>query len=428
MSNGGDKNVYWIHRRDRVVATLHKLLQQCPIVVTQENDHPVWIWKQLQEHQTTLQDSDATSQSKSSSIQMHKWSQAGKPSRRFYISRLHDALVASNMINESVAESSGNKAALTEQKYQQVNQFFLDSNNNALRQQLMTEQGLTCTTNFEEGVVDAIEEGANHLYQNDESLTVYYDASKVELLSASSPTEPIHQLEFRLKEAASDKVFTVFPAHLKSGESLKDERRRVQELEPILQQAQNATNPIVVMDSNHSMNYEETIRQEETPADDELFLTELIQKSNFMNLIPQEGNENLKMRHAQGGQPKKFGSLMFDAIDKILVPLVSNSAQPSRPIVLSDDVFVKYPPAHRECLLELRNNPHLRKILKDTCIQQKWGPNMENNAVDMSVWDKDFAEKVEQECGGLHNLLMGLYPNAQAPSDHPPVAAIVHLL
>ena len=47
--------------------------------------------------------------------------------------------------------------------------------------------------------------------------------------------------------------------------------------------------------------------------------TNVVKEYGFHNIIPTKGNECFKMRHAKGSQPKKFGNLMFDTIDKILI-------------------------------------------------------------------------------------------------------------
>merc|ERR1712232_841954 len=158
---------------------------------------------------------------------------------------------------------------------------------------------------------------------------------------------------------------------------------------------------------------------------DLLFTSHLIEKYSFKNVVSEsDGNhKSYKMRHAQGAQPKKFGELMFDAIDKILLPKDTKYEE----LEISKDCFKKLSQA--EVLLVIRQDPKVREALKSVCVDQKWGDDMSKN--NTSPWDgickeKKFSSQVEGS-ERLKKMLLELYPNKLAPSDPPPVGSTVYL-
>ena len=131
-------------------------------------------------------------------------------------------------------------------------------------------------------------------------------------------------------------LFSVYGAHLKSGEAYASEAKRCGQLEGILRHMQGkgvngdsdgaaapiepVQNPILAMDSNNSLFYEAEYTPAATGAADPVTVSKLLDQYGFRDTLRnQSGLECFKMRHNQGGQPKKFFNIMFDRIDKIVV-------------------------------------------------------------------------------------------------------------
>jgi len=384
VSLGGDSNTIWKNRRFKIVDTLSKMLKNATFIATQENDHPYWILHHLQK-------SDP-------SIRMVYWTKPQSPGKLntsawFYITRLYDELC-----NRSDLKKDGN---LNEQdKYKKMNAYLQDKE--GLRNEL-TSDGFTCTLNGEEFVSDR---NAKDLYWQAEGIALYYRSDLVSLLNTSDD-ESIFQCEFQLRNGP---IVTIFPMHLLSGEKEKKEIKRVKQLKPILELASNVSNPIFLMDSNTCQLYETGFSLESKDC-----VSGLIDEFGFNNVISEgTNNQCFKMRHAQGGQPAKFGSLMFDTIDKILIRKDMVGAE------LQSTYFRKFSPDNREKILSWRVNSSHRDQLKKVCIEdgRSWGPNMEKNSVTA------FDEFIGYKTRGIFNQL---YPNEGAPSDHPPVLAEIHI-
>ena len=182
-------------------------------------------------------------------------------------------------------------------------------------------------------------------------------------------------------------VFNVTVGHLKSGEDVNGAIERMQEMSTMLL-TPSVKDSIILMDSNFSKLY---------PGGE--LNAQLFQLADYTDIVPDKGNECFKMRHARGGQPKKFCEFMFDRIDHILLP------KGAKGHVLYP-VIAQYPNDVYETLVELRTNAYERTALKQACIgTEKW--IVPNTKYQPSLQD--------------------LYPNTRMPSDHPPIMANVTL-
>jgi len=384
VSLGGDSNTTWKNRRLKISNTLSKMLEDATFVATQENDHPYWILHQLQK-------SDPN-------IRMVYWTKPQKPGKLntaawIYITRLYDELCQRSDMkwDENISE---------QEKFERMNAYLVDKEE--LRNEL-TLDGFTCTLNGEEFVSDR---EADDLYWQAEGLALYYRSDLATLLNTSDD-ESIFQCEFQLNGGPK---ITIFPMHLNSGESEAKETRRVKQLQPILKLASNLPNPIILMDSNTCQLYESGFSMDSRDC-----VSGLIRESGFNNVISEgTNNQCFKMRHAQGKQPSKFGSLMFDTIDKIVIRNDMTGFELDK----KSAFFSKFSSDHREKILNWRTNSTCRDQLKKVCIDGQWGPNMEKNSV------AAFDEFVGYKTRGVFNQL---YPNSSAPSDHPPVLAEIQI-
>jgi len=262
------------------------------------------------------------------------------------------------------------------------------------------------------------------LYIVNDGVTLYYDSNILEFVGAV-PNSKMTETEFphifmgrdlscRFKildhniasTSGEPKFINIVCTHLRSGEGMENEKIRFDQLSKILNLLNNQNEPsVVLLDSNTSNLYKEEILK--TNPNDTVLVDNVIKETGFQNIIPNQGNECFKMRHAQGAQQKKFGNIMFDTIDKILIQNKwSCNFESCRP-----DWLKTLPTKYYEEVLALRLNPTKRQELKSICIQNRWGDNMTQNEITDSTLDR--------------NIFSHLYPNQEMPSDHPPVIATI---
>jgi len=422
MNKGGDSVVLWENRGPKVVSFIHKMLStpEISVVVTQENDHASWILNKIQEKGMPH-------------LKMVRRPK-GENSEKFYIGRLRDELTKegyySDEENSKICEfecnagKPGCKLKTPECIEKRAGEISELLRKHPDVRELMMKKGMTCTTNEDE-----YEESDNpsDIYHSMDYLAVYYDSQAVRLNDQSDENAPVFRIDFT--HLHSKKEFSIFPAHLKSGEDKKGEIRRVKDLKLILNEAKEYENPIVLMDSNTCMQYKKKIQNEllAEETNEFIYVNDLIESEGFKNVVGESdiGNKCFKMRHAQGSQPKKFGELFYDTIDKICVRK-STEIQPIMLYSLPCE-FQVVSTKHVKVMDKWRNDSEWRNKLKEACIEGKWGPNMEAN----STSDFDNIRKEENSCNeGFINakeILLELYPNEFMPSDHPPAAVVVHL-
>jgi len=431
MNRGGDQIAYWKNRGPKVASGIHAMLSSgnIGIVATQENDHPTWILQEVQKRMPSVK-----------MACMLK----GENAPQFYVNRLSDYLTKNRHFSESsdMCEFNCNgdkpgcskKAKCLEAHAKKIGEFLNEFPE--VRDTLIGE-GLTCSTYRDECFIPPEGKSADDLYYCKDCLAVYYDSDLVKLNTKLDLNGMVDygddkrfRLEFTHTKESKDYNFTILVAHLKSGEDKKGEMKRVEELTKLLDKATECENPIILMDSNTCWQYAETIKrnfENKDATDDFLFVNALIHNKGFKNLIEEDHirNKAIKMRHAKGEQPKKFGEFFFDTIDKIVV----HKNTKTTPIILEDSVpsdLRLYPDKHFKFMNTLRNNVEFRAELKQVCIIEKWGPDMSDNKT--NKFDEFVKSKgVFKEFGSVKEVLEGLYPSTNMPSDHPPVAAMVRV-
>lgn len=222
---------------------------------------------------------------------------------------------------------------------------------------------------------------------SDDGIGIYYNKDKV--TTEDVPILFNKEGWVKVTFQKNNFTFSLVGAHLPSGETELDEQRRVKILEKIL--SDNSIS-FIVMDSNSGPLY-----QGEQ-------LSKLISQHGFKDAVDKY-YECFKMRHNLGGQPKKWGLFMFDQIDKILYKGVEKI---ERPYIRDEFGFLKWDPNLYKPLLEIRTNKERREKIKNLVLTA-------NKTDDVKAIFKD------------NELFWGLYPNANAPSDHPPIVASFHL-
>ena len=370
LTLGGDKiNLNWDLRKEKLADVLTAMIKECDIIVTQENDSFFSLLKQIRQK----------SGKNINGICCFK-ANFGKLST-------NRSLRTINLLNQQGENiklipkdpDHGDHYKLLKHKYRYMDEW--------------PENG------------DELANLWNHQkedpYISDDAIGIYYDIDKVKLEHVNDCHTTISNIPILFNEEGwvncsfSKKGinFNLIGTHLPSGEGQEDEIKRLVILDKIL----TKDHPIsfVVMDSNYSVHYEKEYNLNKTCG-------QLIQEKGFKDAVPLKGYECLKMRNNMGNQIKKHGALMFDTIDKILykgIKLIE------RPYQRNEFNFLKWDLSLYDELLELRTNKEKRKLIQN---QVKEGIKTD----DLNILIPNF---------------YNLYPNKDAPSDHPPIVCSFYL-
>ena len=269
-----------------------------------------------------------------------------------------------------------------------------------------------------------------------DGLGVFYDSRVMRLVGAHGDYTVICDDAYEYKEKhgfleflhlPSRTRFLIAVAHLKSGENAKAERKRAEQMQQLVRTLDDSRKhcgdtqlvPIILMDSNTNNTY-----QEVAFANDDTLTTvdDVLDRASLVDVVDERA-QCVKMRHAQGGQPHKFGELFVDGIDKCIVPerLADAFRLDESPL----ETFQRIPEQHHARLSAIRNNEHKRQALKLFVIEHQFGDNMRDNCF------RSPPDDTEHPIGiATHELcesLLELYPNDRAPSDHPPVVVQCNL-
>ena len=311
--------------------------------------------------------------------------------------------------------------------------------------------------------------------QND-TLSVYYNP--IDGLDVCVGEEPYYNFFIVDKKTYAGnvcftkggKTFNVINAHLSSGEDVDKATQRVKETEAIIKHTEDVSivNPIILMDSNSSDLYplDEAVQringlipgrktdkkgkevndwknlvqgspQDIVPGDAVL---QKLEDAHYVDLLHNTDNECFKMRHGSGGQPSKFGTLMFDRIDKIVIK--NHDGISGNPLELSDFTkkFTKYKEkmdaGDKQRVIDIRHNiDGMRDKLEKKVKEEKWsdvvgqkrgevvGRDTKGNP---NKWEPNYAPLSDNDILS-QNVQNALYPNIDAPSDHPPCVAEIFL-
>ena len=285
-------------------------------------------------------------------------------------------------------------------------------------------------------------------FQND-TVSIYYNTIKLIqvgdpipiLISASKGVNSYAQMVC-MEVLATGKKLNIVCGHLKSGEKAADAEQRIQEINNILEKVKGKENVVMLLDSNSSYQYDSSLVPG-TCSDDVLSTLNSRGYSDVLepHIGETTGNECYKMRHGSGGQPKKFGTMMLDQIDKIII----DGTLSGEPLDLPEDSpFVRYTDklsrSDIEHLKNIRNNKGgLRKQLEKLVKDEKWSDIVgKQRGVVSKEEDNGRGKMIAVEWNPMYqsvkdNLILpqksqlALYPNIDAPSDHPPCLASIQL-
>lgn len=318
------------------------------------------------------------------------------------------------------------------------------------------------------GLDDDLKEELSNRNGGNDTLTIYYDTTLLEPIPLEdgklfdqiviegdfkSPKNQTLAGFVLFRHLVSGKVFGLVTAHLSSGEGVKDSSSRLAESKRIIDYLKCNRLPsllpkyrdlplVLTMDSNSSPHYESV---EGGLGDD---VNNFFELNDFQNGVELDTSRCYKMRHGAGGQPKKFGSLMYDSIDRIFF-----SSQVTDFTNISPNELCSFQPVHQVLSREELDNIEEVRLSKDRRDNLKrlvtgnrvegllpWsdkvgmGKNNETGVKevekkgvktivplysgddyggDLPLSEDSFKELSEKEC-------LALYPNKVNPSDHPP--------
>lgn len=124
---------------------------------------------------------------------------------------------------------------------------------------------------FEE-ILNALPKNISAVYYQQNNIAIFYDNEKLELLNSFYLKSKCLRCDFLI----NNKLINIYASHLKSGENLSSEMKRISQLTEIFEDSLDLENPIILMDSNNSYLY----KMEYEPEDR---LSTLIEKYNFKN-------------------------------------------------------------------------------------------------------------------------------------------------
>ena len=412
ITNGGDLvNTLWTSRRSRICQILQKFLEdKVHVIGLQENDHPYFILNELQKFNPEIRCIHLLAKD------------AARSADKLRLNAVFDYLNSNYTEFRNTTNRSNKSAQDYDYLYCRINDWYqgLDTNLDQVRKKF------TMTSFEEEGadiLANVLKRRLDDLYVVNDGVSLYYDSSILEFIEPIPTSRMIetefptlfmgHDLTCRFKiidprltpVPDQEKFINIICSHLKSGEGVKNENRRAEQISEIIRLAKVNNEPsVILLDSNTSNLYRTDI--EKSGDKDAILVDVVLQDAGFQNIIPTKGNECFKMRHAQGSQPNKFGNIMFDTIDKIVVnPHYCSSFEALRPNWLKT-----LPSKYYDEILSWRIDDDKRKKLKNICCENRWGDDMNKN-------------DAKSECRFNRNIFLQLYPNQDMPSDHPPVMA-----
>lgn len=385
LSQGGDEiSVSWDLRAPRIINVLSEMFKTCDVIVTQENDDFFGLLNGIR----------SLTGSNIRGILCLKTNMTNgiinaTNARTFQTRFMYNELIK---LLGAMADSKD--------KYSELNEM-----NKKINKFQTFEQACGI---YGKAFAEFYSRSSDDVFVSDDGVGIYYNADKLSL-NENTTLETTNILDIPIvlnkdgwiKATFSDihtrKNITIFGAHLPSGETYQDELKRLPILDRILSEAEKSSNPFIVMDSNNSVLYEqEYFRTMATPST----MSSLIKKYGFNDGVAEYGYECFKMRHNMGGQPKKYCLLMFDTIDKILYKSARIVDGESN---RHEFGFVKYDPEDFDTIYEIRTNPTKRTSFENMCLRSAKTDKSE-------VMFKDLKP------------FLGLYPNINACSDHPPIA------
>jgi hypothetical protein len=415
----GLPDVQWSSRRSGVAAILSNMLRVNDVVVTQENDNFFYLLDRLQQNPNIK--GVWCSKSLPPKDRESIGSTVASNARSFLIKRMAQQLLTEGLMTEQSAEKVRELLALKPKEFApRCSELY------GLVNATNTTPGSKRFTTFSEvsqthvSFSEFYGLGPDDTFISDDGIGIYYDSSKVSLVStgdalfaALSPEKcstygmvgqtPVLwnkdgwvDLTFQLKN--SGRTVKVYGAHLPSGEDAEAEKDRCKVMKVMIESIPtgDAIPVVFAMDSNVSPEYE-------AGFGDATLMSSLYKLAGFEDSIPAGTFPCFKMRGPGSDQPKKIGELFVDQIDKILYqPRFMSVVNKERP--LNEYGFKRLSRRAYEEVYPIRTTKELRDQ-NNTKVRQGG-----RESVVRDIYPEEASPFLE------------IYPGPESPSDHPPIS------
>jgi hypothetical protein len=405
LEDGGfisiDKDSHlWVNRRDRILSILRNMFENgCNIVVTQENDHFLWLLKGLQRHNEDI--------------------------KGIWLPKLKNW--TPNVGAHIYRDEYASRSRLCMRKK-------TDKNHPTFKLDNASEFALLYTDNDE----------ARFRYSSDDGIGVYY-IGNIEFSEEYCVLMDDDIWNYKVvvnKTLPSHKVFigtytnseldkcknniSIACAHLPDGndstgtsridekienhpESNENAKKRMMVLEYILSHQPD----IIAMDSNCGKSYDFSTQ-----------FIDIYKADGYDDSVPEEGFECLKMRDMSGNQPSKMGKLIFDKIDRILyrtnklnVILDCKECRVGGIYGRRTDQFTLYNLGMKYHIKTIRD----QRVLEKLCLENQWRRNNYSDDDCYVELIRESTEDGDEFFVTVEHVFESLYPREGCPSDHPPV-------
>jgi len=264
VTNGGDKeNTLWNSRRFRITSILQKFLEdQVQVIGLQENDHPYFILNELQKLKPEMRCVHLYAKGASRSAETQR------------INGIFDYLRSSDTAFQKMTSDFDKREEQPQDRlYSKINQWYKTNLTETIKNKFtMTSFREECAEIFSK----VLNRNPDDLYIVNDGITLYYDSNVLEFVGAvpSSQMMPTefstffmgHDLVCRFKiidssatlESQEETFINVICTHLKSGEGLENEKKRVKQMSALLKLVNDQNEPsVILLDSNTSNLYRE---------------------------------------------------------------------------------------------------------------------------------------------------------------------------
>ena len=431
VSANGDRALNWAQRGEGILQTLHEMLleKNVSIVATQENDHYFSLLNKLQEHHPHIRGVFCVSNLKE-------------------LSNAEEYYARRNCLSEELPSKPTKPTSIKEKQQYAQDLYTCHQRQKQTHPHIPSFEDECVPPHFAKRRlldvgVNVHSHASTDAYWCPDGIGLYYDSTKMKLLRVHGDYEIIcdNVYEYTEKQCIIEFVhlrthtrFLVAVAHLKSGEQAKAETTRVAQLTSLMYSVKhtllndsdrNGTLvPVLLMDSNTNRAYQRAI-DKENPSIPNRNVSTVLHDFQYYDVVD-ESVECVKMRHAQGGQSAKFGTLMVDSIDKIVVPKAYREAFCVNELSLN--TFQRITQYTQKVLSKIRHCPDKRNALKSFVIRNSFGDSMQDNLARVADIDTDSCNCIlGMNNGEICGVLTELYPNENAPSDHPPAIAECNL-
>jgi hypothetical protein len=424
LSSGGEHGLWWNNRKNRVIQTIAEMLQTCAAVVVVENDRPIEILRALRS-MDGLKDTMGVAVIDGAPDPITGL--LPKPS-------MSAALALGVRANADLRElyTDPGKLNTTPPTDEDLGRLQMPDARTHYRDAYASTRERVEVDSHKKATIEQKQEESTYtnpmLFALDDTISIYYNPNVLTLVVDGRPggisntqlctnTECNEQHELPLGHRrhyawkfihqTTNIPFTIVAAHMSSGNKPGDYAKRADDQRAILDTAHTAGThgsvPFIVMDSNYGVY-----------SGDYTKLTAEFNLAQFRDSLTEDAAHNkcFKMRHTKGRQPSKFCELIYETIDRILVPIAMNTRDVGKQVATKafkrfndDDAWTPEMGDELKAIKDDKTHT-MYDNLKQRCTKDEWY-DTSNFGTHPDLLDRS---------------MVNIYPNRDSPSDHPPVA------